>query len=74
MLSFFTVAIERFSVAKQYAASETVYRESFWFRVFCFQVTTKPQQLTNQSSLEPFKLLETQLVCSRRHARQPTRC
>ena len=38
------------------------------------RVTTKPQYLTSQSSLEPFRLLVTQLVCSRRQARQPTRC
>ena len=44
----------------------------FWF--YSFSVTTEPQQLTSQSSLEPFRLLVTQLVCSRRHARQPTRC
>ena len=37
-------------------------------------VTTKPQYLTSQSSLEPFRLLVTQLVYSRRHARQPTGC
>ncbi len=42
--------------------------------VFMLIVTTKPQQLTSQSSLEPFRLLLKQLVCSRRHARQPTRC
>ena len=35
---------------------------------------TQPQQLTSQSSLEPFRLLVTRLVCSRRQARQPTRC
>ena len=38
------------------------------------KVTTKPQQLTGQSPLEPFRLLVTQLVCSCRHARQPTLC
>ncbi len=37
-------------------------------------VTTKPQQLTSQPSLEPFRLLMTQLVWSCRHARQPTHC
>ena len=42
--------------------------------IFSLIVTTKPQQLTSQPSLEPFRLLVTQLVYSRRHARQPTRC
>ena len=37
-------------------------------------VIAKPRQLTSQSSLEPFRLLLPQLVCSRRHARQQTRC
>jgi len=37
-------------------------------------VTTKPQYLTSQSPLEPLRLLVTQLVYSRRHARQPPGC
>ena len=42
--------------------------------IFSLIVTTKPQQLTSQPSLEPFRLLVTQLVYSRGHARQPTGC
>jgi len=37
-------------------------------------VTTKPQYLTSQPSLESFRLLGTHLVYSRRRARQPTGC